>query len=764
MATVSSAISTKTYTLGSRTKGPFLVGYRIFDDAEAAMRVYINGALTPDYTLTATFVDGYSDGAEILLDDSQPAGTKVTIESVTPYARQSNFVNGDPSLTRKLNIEQGRQAGFDRDVRRDVDRSVKTALGAPPVTLPEGEPDKVLMWDDEGENLINGPDGNDLANAAAYAAQAQAAAAAALALSPNAFVENVAALVANTTFTYTVGEAGTVVVGNTIMTRQEGFSYQVVSAGATNQHLTTAGGVKVRVRVQSSVADLRAFNADNTGVVSASPQFQMAVDLLASTGGGTLFVSQGTYSLTASTQLATGVSIVSLGAVLEQKASNLQMFRGTGVQFSKIIGFTVRNPNGYASGQFVDLTDCTQCEIEENRLFDCPSSNGGSITITGVNGAAQILVKDNFIESSKGVGIGLVGNAARNRIESNYIYDCASEGIMLYSGAIKNTISRNYTPRNGAELVKAQWNCVYNIIEANHAEDCGQNGISIIGDYNVVTGNHCRQNANDGIRLNGSNNAATGNVCLSNGQVYSTACGLRIWPKDGGCGQNNLVVGNLIDDGRQAVMTQYIGIGIIDTAYAVWSAGEAITSGEFRVNGLRLFVATTSGTTGSTAPVHGSGTASDGGVTWERIGTFQEVADVYGNIVMANRLGFSVSGTTIQDEQDPEYGPVEQAAANMKFNRGVVWARRLVTGSTFVTDDDYIIAVRSSSDCEIMMPPPTRLTPGRAFIVKNELGSSSGNITINGNGNLIGGSATRVISENYGEVRLYWAEDRWAAT
>jgi hypothetical protein len=100
----------------------------------------------------------------------------------------------------------------------------------------------------------------------------------------------------------------------------------------------------------------------------------------------------------------------------------------------------------------------------------------------------------------------------------------------------------------------------------------------------------------------------------------------------------------------------------------------------------------------------------------------------------------------------------------MKFNRGVVWARRLVTGSTFVTDDDYIIAVRSSSDCEIMMPPPTRLTPGRAFIVKNELGSSSGNITINGNGNLIGGSATRVISENYGEVRLYWAEDRWAAT
>ena len=762
MATLSNKVSTKTYTLGSSTKGPFLVSYRIFDDAPSAMRVYINGVLTSDYTLSATFSDGYSDGAEILLDSARPAGTKVTIESVTPYARQSDFVNGDPSLTRDLNREQGTQAGFDRDVRRDVDRSVKAAFGSPPITLPEGEPDKVLMWDDEGENLINGPDGSDLANAAAYAAQAQAAAAAALALSPNAFVENVPALVANTTFTYTVGQPGTVVVGNTIMTRQEGFSYQVVSSGATNQHITTAGGVKVRVRVQSSVVDLLAFNADATGSVSASPQFQAAVDLLASTGGGTLFVSQGTYSLGGETSLANGVSIVSLGAVLEPRQNNLRMFRGTGIQFSKVIGFTVRNPSGFQGGQFVDLTDCVLCEIAENRLFDCPSSNGGSITITGIGGTSRILVRDNEINASRGVGIGLI-YAMRNRIEGNIILDCVGAGIALSRDSERNTISRNTTPRTGEELVLVGRGCDFNIIEANHAKECGISGITVIGNYNALTGNHCMRNAFHGIEINGSNNSASGNVCISNGQVSASGAGLRVRPEGGGCGQNNLIVGNVSDDTNQNAPTQNTCAAILSTSYADWTAGEVITVGQYRVNGLRLFVATTAGTSGSTAPTHGPGTASDGGVTWERIGTFDQVADVFGNVVMANRLGLSVSGVTIQDQQDPEYAPVEQASGNFKFNRGLVWSRRQVTDSTAVTDDDYIIAVRSTSNCTVTLPPATRLTAGRAFIVKSELGGASGTITINGNGANINGSASVTISQPYGEVRLYWANDRWAA-
>jgi hypothetical protein len=48
-----------------------------------------------------------------------------------------------------------------------------------------------------------------------------------------------------------------------------------------------------------------------------------------------------------------------------------------------------------------------------------------------------------------------------------------------------------------------------------------------------------------------------------------------------------------------------------------WATGQSITAiGTLRVNGGRLFQAATTGTTGATAPTHGTGTVSDGGVSW----------------------------------------------------------------------------------------------------------------------------------------------------
>lgn len=51
--------------------------------------------------------------------------------------------------------------------------------------------------------------------------------------------------------------------------------------------------------------------------------------------------------------------------------------------------------------------------------------------------------------------------------------------------------------------------------------------------------------------------------------------------------------------------------------YSVWASGQAVTAGAKRAFYEKLYTATTSGTTGSTPPSHTSGTASDGGVTWQ---------------------------------------------------------------------------------------------------------------------------------------------------
>ena len=59
--------------------------------------------------------------------------------------------------------------------------------------------------------------------------------------------KDVATLLADTEFTYSAGVPNTVQVaaGDILRTLAEGFAYQVAASGATDQHVTTAGGVKL---------------------------------------------------------------------------------------------------------------------------------------------------------------------------------------------------------------------------------------------------------------------------------------------------------------------------------------------------------------------------------------------------------------------------------------------------------------------------------------------------------------------------------------
>ena len=80
-------------------------------------------------------------------------------------------------------------------------------------------------------------------------------------------VADLAALLSDTALTYTVGQAGTVSSGGVIRTRAEGFSYEVAASASADQHVTTAGGVKLYVLTgQDGYAPLDAFGTDGTKV------------------------------------------------------------------------------------------------------------------------------------------------------------------------------------------------------------------------------------------------------------------------------------------------------------------------------------------------------------------------------------------------------------------------------------------------------------------------------------------------------------------
>lgn len=165
MATISQSDRSTTITLASVTAGPFDVGFRIF--AGDSLSLYLNGEkVSTGWTLSASYVDGYSDDARVLAPSSLAIGDVLVIDGAQPASRD-DYVAGDPGLVSKLNQEFSRLWSAVQDLHREAARSLR---GLEPV-----DPDNGLSAGDIGAAQGYAED----ASAAALAAAASAAAAAA---------------------------------------------------------------------------------------------------------------------------------------------------------------------------------------------------------------------------------------------------------------------------------------------------------------------------------------------------------------------------------------------------------------------------------------------------------------------------------------------------------------------------------------------------------------------------------------------------------
>ena len=114
-----------------------------------------------------------------------------------------------------------------------------------------------------------------------------------------------ALVLADVAMTYTPGTALSVVAGQYILTQSEGVSYKVAASTATDQHVSTAGGVKLYVQAGAAGYDVRAFGAVGNGVADDTAAFVSAW----AAADAIYLGSGGTYKVTGLTIPADGKSL-----------------------------------------------------------------------------------------------------------------------------------------------------------------------------------------------------------------------------------------------------------------------------------------------------------------------------------------------------------------------------------------------------------------------------------------------------------------------
>lgn len=123
MATLSSSPRTTRITVPSATVGPFPLNFRLFDSDGLA--VYVDGAASVAWDLDATFANGFADDAAITFTAPISAGSVVQMDGALIADRELDYVNGDPNLTEKLNIELARLWSAIAETKMEASRSLR---------------------------------------------------------------------------------------------------------------------------------------------------------------------------------------------------------------------------------------------------------------------------------------------------------------------------------------------------------------------------------------------------------------------------------------------------------------------------------------------------------------------------------------------------------------------------------------------------------------------------------------------------------------
>lgn len=252
--------------------------------------------------------------------------------------------------------------------------------------------------------------GLDRASATASAASASASAASAAASAASAalydgpWLDTVAALIADTSLTYTPALPGTVVAGDYVKTRAEGFAGTVLASGTpvASPYIQTSGSVVLQM-----LPDGRgAYSTKSFGTGNLSDQFARALDAvrndraisaewLNDTAG--IIIPRGLYNLDAPLVVSavSGFNLYAYGAVIRNTSGSFTPFKITASANAKLFGVALdlRN-NNVASEAFHVAGSCGWLTVND-LMVQSNSSNVGFAAVRMQQGNASGLDDNN---------------------------------------------------------------------------------------------------------------------------------------------------------------------------------------------------------------------------------------------------------------------------------------------------------------------------------------------------------------------------------
>ena len=156
MATLSKDTRSMTTTLGSDSAGPFNLGFRIFDTD--GFEVFVNEVQTTDFTISASFSNGFDDTATITFGTELNSGDVVDVYGDMVADREADLPSGGMNLIAAANSELPRYAAMISELRDKFKRVIMAPKGdmgyLPSAASRSG---KWLGFDAEGDWVVGTP-------------------------------------------------------------------------------------------------------------------------------------------------------------------------------------------------------------------------------------------------------------------------------------------------------------------------------------------------------------------------------------------------------------------------------------------------------------------------------------------------------------------------------------------------------------------------------------------------------------------------------